>query len=165
MRGKTSTTATRTVTPARASMRPPHECGGKHAVKVRDEANRTASMRPPHECGGKRACARRAEAAACASMRPPHECGGKLAVDAASHHRRYGFNEAPARMRGKTREVRRFEPLGEEASMRPPHECGGKLRGVELCVEPVLLASMRPPHECGGKPRQAVLTLAKLALQ
>ena len=41
---------------------------------------RVASMRPPHECGGKRVGARRQGDAPAASMRPPHECGGKHAV-------------------------------------------------------------------------------------
>ena len=35
-------------------------------------------------------------------MRPPHECGGKPDGWSAHEARLTGFNEAPARMRGKT---------------------------------------------------------------
>ena len=35
-------------------------------------------------------------------MRPPHECGGKHQVWACFGSIQAGFNEAPARMRGKT---------------------------------------------------------------
>ena len=37
-----------------------------------------------------------------ASMRPPHECGGKLRRGWTNRYRTSSFNEAPARMRGKT---------------------------------------------------------------
>ena len=35
-------------------------------------------------------------------MRPPHECGGKPGAGVADLCRGARFNEAPARMRGKT---------------------------------------------------------------
>ena len=35
-------------------------------------------------------------------MRPPHECGGKLLAGIGVAVRHNSFNEAPARMRGKT---------------------------------------------------------------
>ena len=38
-------------------------------------------------------------------MRPPHECGGKPLPVAVAVHAENGFNEAPARMRGKTPEM------------------------------------------------------------
>ena len=37
-----------------------------------------------------------------ASMRPPHECGGKQDGCETSCETNESFNEAPARMRGKT---------------------------------------------------------------
>ena len=40
-----------------------------------------------------------------ASMRPPHECGGKLPKVSAKQETPTSFNEAPARMRGKTAEA------------------------------------------------------------
>ena len=60
-------------------------------------------MRPPHECGGKQLLARLVELGLePASMRPPHECGGKRGAGTARRTARRRFNEAPARMRGKT---------------------------------------------------------------
>ena len=38
-----------------------------------------------------------------ASMRPPHECGGKRTASSRRAPAGARFNEAPARMRGKTR--------------------------------------------------------------
>ena len=85
-----------------------------------------ASMRPPHECGGKHVAAALADLDDRASMRPPHECGGKQLFDWYRGDATKGFNEAPARMRGKTGDGRAGLHPAVPASMRPPHECGGK---------------------------------------
>ena len=53
MRGKTPIIGMIAINTIAASMRPPHECGGKPRFAARARLRRVASMRPPHECGGK----------------------------------------------------------------------------------------------------------------
>ena len=126
MRGKTAEELALREHNRRASMRPPHECGGKQRGIAPATAHLGASMRPPHECGGKLARPSFGDVPVVASMRPPHECGGKPAARRRRARRCSGFNEAPARMRGKTRLLRVPQTRRQGASMRPPHECGGK---------------------------------------
>ena len=60
------------------------------------------------------------------------------------------FNEAPARMRGKTC-TRSFSAISYAGFNEAPARMRGKTGKSHRVVEFVLHASMRPPHECGGK--------------
>ena len=78
------------------------------------------------------------------------------------HLDRHRFNEAPARMRGKTRRwcgacggVRRFNEA--------PARMRGKTDSPEADAARKIAASMRPPHECGGK--RLLRSLASRALR
>ena len=61
------------------------------------------------------------------------------------------FNEAPARMRGKTRPPR-AAPQKDLRFNEAPARMRGKTCSDHATATRARLASMRPPHECGGKP-------------
>ena len=91
MRGKTLRLRVADTEDFEASMRPPHECGGKRAQSPLRSIGRSGFNEAPARMRGK---ARRVEvddmSILDASMRPPHECGGK---------RRAADNATPTTMR------------------------------------------------------------------
>ena len=84
-----------------------------------------------------------------ASMGPPHLCGGEspLATTLDSSSRCFNGAAASLRRRGWARTQR---PDWPTASMGPPHLCGGEHRRGRGALG-LRAASMGPPHLCGGE--------------
>ena len=150
MRGKTGEPFRLAISGGGASMRPPHECGGKRSPTAASRLRWSRFNEAPARMRGKTSQIRSKCATSTSFNEAPARMRGKTPPASASRDNRTRFNEAPARMRGKTGVRPEAVRQSDAASMRPPHECGGK-RPVLGRLRHGLQASMRPPHECGGK--------------
>ncbi len=127
----------------------PAKCRGKPPLPAELTARtRIASMRPQRNAGENGPYFERPSGDVFASMRPQRNAGENLALDYSDVDLNPGFNEAPAKCRGKRPLQARSLGTAHGASMRPQRNAGENYP-VAPQKSHGRVASMRPQRNAG----------------